>query len=129
MVVLYRPNRNFAVQAAEEAVSNVLTFPNRKFLENLVKGVPLKHTDAFVRINPLACNSLIAHDSYGPGTAIAVRSHQGAALLGPAGMNTDAAGDIERIPPGPAAVSQEIKNRTKTCTHNRNLHIHTHRSK
>lgn len=121
--LLQRLDGNFAVQEAEETISNVLAFPNRKFLENTIKGVPLKRSDAFVRINPLACDRLILYHRDCPGPSIAVRNHQGATLFGLAGMDADAAGDIERVPPGPTAVSQEIKNRIGTCTHNRNLLI------
>ena len=101
----------------------MLTFPNRKFLENPIKGVPLKCTDAFVRINPLPCDGLIPYHRDCPGPPMTVRNHQGAALFGPAGMDADAAGDIERVPPGATAVFQEIKNRIGICIHNRNLLI------
>ena len=89
----------------------MLTFPKRELPENRVKGILPKGSDAFVRINPLPGDGLIPYHRNGLGPAIAVRGHQGAALFGPAGMDADAAGDVECIPPIPAAISQEIKNR------------------
>ena len=89
----------------------MLAFPKRELPKNRVKGILTKSSDAFVRIDPLSGDGLIPHHRNGLGPAIAVRGHQDAALFGPAGMNADAAGDVERIPPVTAAAFQKIKYR------------------
>src|SRR5699024_7539330 len=115
--LLYRPGGYLTVQPAEEAISNLLAFPKRELTENRVKGILAKGSDAFVRIDPLPGDGLIPHHRNGLGPAIAVRGHQYAALIGSAGMAAETAWDIERVPPVPAAVFEEIKNRICICTH------------
>ena len=101
----------------------MLAFPKRELPKNRVKGILPKSSDAFVRIDPLSGDGLIPHHRNGLGSAIAVRGHQDAALFGPAGMAAETAGNIERIPPVPAAISQEIKNRICTCHNIVLLHV------